>query len=165
MKHNTEKIVERKSKELAEKISKMTPQEFEIFMSREIQKVKEMENQILENHKKIQKIKDIPTKRELTEIGETLVCVASTMSCMLIGGAMGMLFGEPEVGSGDIGVFAGLGGGIVAMFANIHAYEKKPVSNYLNKLKIKILEKKNKKLSLDIKEKQYLITKGDCVSR
>jgi len=152
-----QKEMDAKTKKLTDKISKMSPQEFEIFMSREIEKVKQIENQIVENNKKIQTIEDIPTKKELTEIGETLVCAASTMACLLIGGAVGLLIGEAEVGSGDIGVFAGVLAGIPAMFANIHAYEKKPLSNYLNKLKIKVLKKKNKQLGFEKNAKQVVI--------
>ena len=150
-----------KTKKMAEKISKMTAQEYEIFMSREIQKIKQIEDRIIENNKKIEKIKEEPTKKELDEIQMTLVCAGSTMTCMLAGGALGMILGEPEVGSGDIGVVSGLVSGLVAMFANVHAYEKRPLSNYLNKVKIKTLENKNKKLYLEKEQKRELIS-CDC---
>lgn len=142
-----EKILqENKMKKLTEKISKMSPCEYEQFMNTQIKKIQELEDQVLENNKKIQTIHDIPKRKKITDSKTTLICSISTMSCMLIGAGLGIIYGNPETGNGAVGVFAGLGVGLCAMVANIQAYEKRPVSNYLNKVKIKVLESKNKKL-------------------
>lgn len=152
----------RETKILSDKIEKMSPQEFEIFMSSQIQEVKSIENEINENYKKMEDLKASPKTKELTERQTTLICTASIMTCLIAGGALGVIFGDAKPGCGDLGVVSGVIAGIPAMFANVNASEKKPFSNYLYKIKARVLEDKNKKLESQKKQIQSLISIADC---
>ena len=147
------------SKRLANKIEKMTPMEYEIFICSEISKIEQIEKQIEKNNKKIAKIADLPTKRNLTEANELLICGISSAGCLLMAAGVGLLIGQTENGisGGDVAFFSGVCSGFVSMFANIKCFENKPLSNYLNKIRVKILYNKNLRLQAKKEKDQAML--------
>lgn len=147
MKQINQTKLEQKTKEMAKKLSEMPLTECEVFLNETIKKIENLENEINENNKKIAFLQSESTKRQLTEVNTNLICVVTTISCVVLGGAVGLLSG-----SASVGVITATTGGFASMFGNIHSFEKKPASNMLNKIKVKILESKNIKLKDEITE-------------
>ena len=139
-----------KTEKLAEKIKAMSPEEYDKFMKRLIIKIRKIEVDVINTEKKLKYLENVPTQRELTEDKIASIMGITGTAILAMAATMGYFISGEQIDGGIAGAFSGFFAGIIPTWANIVAYENKPLSNILNEVRIKVLKKKLQKL-----DKQY----------
>ena len=135
-------------KKMTKRISKMSASEYEEFMNKFIDECDNLQTEILEKENELADIRAEKSERDFTDEAIAVIVLSSEFACMIAGGAIA---GATMGGTNNIlgGAVGGMLVGIIVSLINGMAYSAKPVSNFLNQIKEKVvaskLERANKK--------------------
>lgn len=147
--------LELKARKLANKIKKMSPEDYNQFMKKLINKTMLYEAKIKLNGAKIKAIQSKPKARKFNDGKLLAVVLSSEVVCA----AMGALIAYGATNSmadayyaGFIGTIVGMGAATINGISNTH----KPLANLLNEARINGLNKKIKKMKSENYINEYI---------
>ena len=124
------------------KLEKMTAEEYHNFMEKLVLKVKALEENVKAKQDKLDELQNVAKLRTITENEISAIIVITEPVMIAISGVLAYFLSGEQVEWGYVGGYTGICLGAIPTWLNILAYEKKPLSNFLNEIRINTLKKK-----------------------
>lgn len=154
-KHQEQKIEQTVKKEatlLAEKIDKMSPQQYSKFIDEAIERLTLRTARKVDTNNKLVGIKASISNKAMTEKQMSTLILSHCITLGIIGTFLGATVDHPIPlpHSMVLGGTAGMGSGLVTSFLHFILADENTLINFLKTSKIKMLERKAKKLNVKI---------------